>query len=265
MLSSSSLTELIREEILEEFDLTGTQAASSYVPPSARRAEEERSHRASTPTVPIVVPPGKTSMQFLAILKVASTLNIFNRSKSQPGTPRMEVTRLPEDIKEQEKLKGVEDGDAFKMEKNNNDSEATTLKATLTSETGTTFAPGMDSSHTNGSDPVRSPLSFSAPPKAVVVPSPSPCPPSPVPALQLVPAAPLPSPLAEAILQMQTRRRAQATMTSGPGETVAPPPAQGGKVVVPRGMFKSSPLSPVADEGAKKRQKERRRTLRTST
>jgi len=163
----------------------------------------------------------------------------------------MEVTRLPEEIKEKEKTKDVADGDTLKMEKNNNDSDATTLKATLTSETGTTFAPGMDSSPTDGSDPRTIPaLLLPAPEsrsRSVSIAAPS------VAGTGTTARTSSPAPLAEAILQTQTRRRAQATMTSGPSETVAPPPAQGGKVVVPRGRFKSSPLSPVADEGVKEK------------
>ncbi|KAF8530139.1 hypothetical protein BU17DRAFT_22833, partial [Hysterangium stoloniferum] len=97
------LEELIGEEILDEFDLTGPQAASSYVPPSAKRAAEEQSRRAHTALLPstapiATLPPGAvknaTGLTSIQFPKVASSLNIFNRSRSQPGTPRGDLTPL---------------------------------------------------------------------------------------------------------------------------------------------------------------------------
>ena len=101
-------TELIGEEILDEFDLKGPQAASFYVPPAARRAAEEQYMHRTPPgphptSLPEPMPAATTTtsavrgagallttlpaLPTLQFPRVTSGLGIFSRARSQPGTP----------------------------------------------------------------------------------------------------------------------------------------------------------------------------------
>ncbi|KAF8582387.1 DUF21-domain-containing protein [Ramaria rubella] len=268
------LEELIGEEILDEFDLTGPQAASSYIPPSARRAAEEQyrhTHSSSAPLpAPLAIPAvmavkGPGGLPALQFPRVASSLNIFNRTRSQPGTPRFDVPGLPEYTPrgdgEKEFASNAVNGrsDAFETPGNdsrtrsdanvdNEGTDVTTLAGTFrSSDTGTnvTFA-GTDSERGRDTGPrlpnivVSDELGHGATTLAST--------------LSATGRSPSPAPrVTEAILQTQTRRRAQlqqqahsasSILLPGPGSL-----ALGGElqlpVQLPKGRFKSSPLSPA--------------------
>jgi hypothetical protein len=272
-------TELIGEEILDEFDLTGPQAASSYIPPSAKLAEEERFRRAQANSAPYSAPSTpKPAMQFS---KVSSTLSIFSRSRSQPGTPRAGATvtaSAGDAINKEDSFTATEKIPDLKIFDDCEGTDASTLHVTLTSETTTTLSPDVllvapvpqsdsriapalllsnDRGHTtpisNISNPNGSPFRNTSP-----------------------------VPLAEVILQTQNRRRAQAQQqqqTSATGTVLSFPGGTGGgaagggaggadgaglgglpqpqrQVVLPKGRFKSSPLVTLSDEKANDKDKE---------
>ena len=249
---SHCVPELIGEEILDEFDLTGPQAASRYVPPSAKRAAEEQ-YRHSHPTayaipaptpLPLPTPAvwGASGLPTLQFPKVASSLNIFSRSRSQPGTPRVGPHQLPTADKDTEPWNGFSDiyaGGPY-ADRDPEGTDGSTLRATLTSDTGTTAdvsaLPTRRAPEILVSDEHGVAASVSVPP---------------TPASSLAPG------VTEAILQAQTRRRAQLQQQAHSASSIVLPAGSAtlstlGELQLPvprqvsKGRFKSSPLTAVA-------------------
>ncbi|KAF8493569.1 hypothetical protein JB92DRAFT_2998552 [Gautieria morchelliformis] len=266
------LEELIGEEILDEFDLTGPQAPSSYVPPSAKRAAEEQCRRfqahsgSPTPSATLTAPaPAVTrgaGLPTLQFPRVPSGLNIFSRARSQPGTPRVEAhAQAPDYMSARDKEKelgdevvnaagvGVATDGGIVPEPVDNDTA--TLRATLTSETDTTAVWGPRNQDITSvpnilvSDEHGQPASMH----------------------QQMSSAPIAPRVTEAILQTQTRRRAhlqqQAQSQSAislPVPTASGSLATGGDLQLPaqrpgKGRFKSSPLAPMPPRAAEDKDK----------
>ncbi|GJJ14325.1 hypothetical protein Clacol_008589 [Clathrus columnatus] len=258
------LEELIGEEIYDEFDLTGPQSASKYIPPAAVAGEEEEQIRRRSP-VTEVPPPLKPTASMPAVAHATHMttklspgiqfpkVNIFGRSRSQPGRPRSPsapsrtVPSIAEKVTEKDEYDDRKDDEKGMTDTT---TDGTTLHPTLTIETDATLLPDGSTVSGSGGDSMRLPtialptivdeherrpsiVSFAERGRVSSAPG--------------TPRNHSPSTrnVTEAILQTQTRRRAAHLLPPGntAGVDASHPPAV--RQVVPKGRFKSSPLSPI--------------------
>lgn len=278
------LTELIGEEIYDEFDLTGPQAASKYIPPAAIAGQEEESFRrrnshaviSSAPPSPTVSTPATTNK--LAAGIQFPKVHLFGRSRSQPGTPRStsSASHAPAAaaaVAEKLKEKGIKEDTKDGLDDDTKETDTTmdglTLRASSTLETDSTLmfdgsvttpsandansivpsTPARSLLPTFEEDRERKPSAVSYAERGRVRSTPG------------TPRGRSPATRAgvtEAILQSQTRRRAsqvQSPSNLGPNPTTAGADSvrsvvpQALRQAAPKGRFKSSPLitlSPLA-------------------